>query len=71
LAYDQKAFGFDRDLCCPHRHRFAPDFLLNLVASANFMLLSLLKGAHPALSCAARQQIRLRSGIRRQFNGFE
>src|SRR5271156_795067 len=33
----------------------SPDFLLNLVALANFMRLSLLKGAHVALSCAACQ----------------
>jgi len=40
----------------------SPDFLLNLVALANFMRLSVLKGAHVALSCAARQEIRVRSG---------
>jgi hypothetical protein len=33
----------------------SPDFLLKLVALANFMRLSLLKGAHVALSCAAWQ----------------
>jgi hypothetical protein len=49
----------------------SPDFLLNLVALANFMRLSLLKGAHAALSCAAWQEIRVRSEIRRQYNGFE
>jgi hypothetical protein len=37
----------------------SPDFLLNLVALANFMRLSLLKGAHAALSCAAWQEIRV------------
>jgi hypothetical protein len=41
----------------------SPDFLLNLVALANFMRLSLLKGAHVALSCAAWQEIRLRSEV--------
>jgi hypothetical protein len=35
---------------------------LNLVALANFMRLSLLKGAHAVLSCAAWQEIRVRSG---------
>jgi hypothetical protein len=40
----------------------APDFLWNLMALANFMRLSLLKGAHVALSCAAWQEIRVRSG---------
>jgi hypothetical protein len=40
----------------------SPDFLLNLVALANFMRLSLQKGAHAALSCAAWQEIRVRSG---------
>jgi hypothetical protein len=33
-----------------------------LVALANFMRLSLQKGAHAALSCAAWQEIRVRSG---------
>jgi hypothetical protein len=47
------------------------DFLLNLVACANFMRLSLLKSAHAALSCAAWQEIRVRSGIRRLCSGFE
>jgi hypothetical protein len=37
----------------------SPDFLLNLVALANFMRLSLLKGAHVALSCAAWREIRV------------
>jgi hypothetical protein len=40
----------------------SPDFLLKLVALANFMRLSLLKGAHAALSGAAWQEIRVRSG---------
>jgi hypothetical protein len=39
----------------------SPDFLLNLMALANFMRLSLLKGAHAALSSAAWQEIRVRS----------
>jgi hypothetical protein len=39
-----------------------PDFLLVLVALVNFMRLSLLKAAHVALSCAAWQEIRVRSG---------
>ena len=34
-------------------HFATPDFLWNLVASASFMRLSLLKGAHAALSSAA------------------
>jgi hypothetical protein len=33
-----------------------------LVALANFMRLSLLKGAHATVSGAARQEIRVRSG---------
>jgi hypothetical protein len=37
-----------------------PDFLWNLVALANFMRLSLLKGARAASSSAARQEIRVR-----------
>jgi hypothetical protein len=40
----------------------SPDFLSNLVALANFMRLSLWKGAHATLSCAAWQEIRVRSG---------
>jgi hypothetical protein len=40
----------------------APDFLSDLVALANFMRLSLMKGAHVALSGAAWQEIRVRSG---------
>jgi hypothetical protein len=40
--------------------RFAPpDFLLRLVALANFMRLSLTKGAHATLSSAAWQEIRV------------
>jgi hypothetical protein len=35
------------------------------------MRLSLLKGAHASLSCAARQEILVRSGIRRLCSGFE
>ena len=37
----------------------SPDFLWNLVALANFMRLSLLKGAHAASSSAAWQEIRV------------
>ena len=40
-----------------------PDFLWNLVASANFMRLSLRKGARAALSGAAWQEIRVRAGL--------
>ncbi len=41
----------------------SPDFLLNFVVLANFMRLSLLKGAHAALSSAAWQEIpEIRSG---------
>src|SRR3984957_7266137 len=39
-----------------------PDFLSNLVALANFMRLSLRKAAHAAMSSAAWQEIRVRSG---------
>ena len=39
----------------------SPDFLLKLVALANFMRLSLLKGVHVALSCVLWQEIRVRS----------
>jgi hypothetical protein len=38
----------------------SPDFLWNLVALANFMRLSLLKGARAASSSAAWQEIRVR-----------
>jgi hypothetical protein len=40
----------------------APDFLLILVALANFIRPSLRKGAYAALSSAAWQEIRVRSG---------
>jgi hypothetical protein len=39
-------------------HYATPDFLLNLVALANIMRLSLRKGAHAVLSSAAWQEIR-------------
>jgi hypothetical protein len=39
-----------------------PDFLWDLVASVNFMRLSLRKGAHVLLSSAAWQEIRVRFG---------
>jgi hypothetical protein len=43
--------------------RYAPpDFLWNLVALVHFMRPSLRKGAHAALSGAAWQKIRVRSG---------
>ncbi len=45
-----------------------PGFLWNLVPSASFMRLSLLKGAHAGLSSAAWQEIRVRSG--RDDNSF-
>jgi hypothetical protein len=48
----------------------SPDFLWNLVALANFMRLSLLKGAHAALSYAAWQEIRVRSGWQRGGRRF-
>jgi hypothetical protein len=42
--------------------RYAPpDFLWNLVVFAHFMLLSLTKAAHAAMSSAAWQEIRVRS----------
>ena len=41
-----------------------PDFLWNLVALANFMRLSLLKGAYAAVSCAGWQEIRVRDWTR-------
>jgi hypothetical protein len=42
--------------------RYAPpDFLWNLLALAHFMLLSLTKAAHAAISSAAWQEIRVRS----------
>jgi hypothetical protein len=39
-------------------HSATPDFLLGLVALANFMRLSLLKAAYVAIVNAARQEIR-------------
>jgi hypothetical protein len=38
------------------------DFLLRLVALAKFMLLSLMKAANDVASCAAWQEIQVRSG---------
>jgi hypothetical protein len=49
-------------------HYATPDFLRRLVASANFMRFSLQKTAHAALSSAAWQEIRVRSG--RDDNSF-
>jgi hypothetical protein len=49
-------------------HFATPDFLWDLVASANFMRLSLRKGAYAVLSSAAWQEIRVRSG--RDGNSF-
>jgi hypothetical protein len=43
-------------------HYATPDFLSNLVALAKFMRLSLRKAAHAAMSSAAWQEIRVRSG---------
>src|ERR1700727_2667213 len=43
-------------------HYATPDFLSNLVALANFMRLFLRKAAHAAMSSAAWQEIRVRSG---------
>jgi hypothetical protein len=43
-------------------HSATPDFLLVLVALANFMRLSLLKAAPVAVSSASWQEIRVRSG---------
>jgi uncharacterized protein YigA (DUF484 family) len=43
-------------------HSATPDFLLSLVALAIFMRLSLTKAAHLAMSSAAWQEIRIRSG---------
>ena len=43
-------------------HYAPPDFLLRLVALANFMRLSLLKAAHAVVSSAAWQEIRVRFG---------
>jgi len=47
---------------CRSLHYAPPDFLLGLVALANFMPLSLRKAAHEDLSTAAQQEIRVRSG---------
>jgi hypothetical protein len=49
-------------LNCRSLHFATPDFLWNLVASVHFMRPSLRKGAHAALSGAAWQEIRVRSG---------
>jgi hypothetical protein len=49
-------------LNCRSLRYAAPDFLLSLVALANFMRLSLRKAAHADLSTAAQQEIRVRSG---------
>src|ERR1700677_1049665 len=43
-------------------HFATPDFLSNVVALANFMRFSLRKAAHAAMSSAAWQEIRVRSG---------
>jgi hypothetical protein len=43
-------------------HCATPDFLWNFVASANFMRLSLRRGAFAVLSSAAWQEIRVRCG---------
>jgi hypothetical protein len=43
----------------PEDNYAIPDFLLKLVALANFMRLSSRKGAHAALSSAAKQEIRV------------
>jgi hypothetical protein len=40
----------------------SPDFLSAMLASANFLRLSLLKAAHAVVSSAAWQEIRVRSG---------
>src|SRR5271156_3095461 len=45
-------------LLCGRQH--TPDFLWNLVALTHFMLLSLTKAAHAALSNVAWQEIRVR-----------
>jgi hypothetical protein len=47
---------------CRSLHYATPDFLLTLVALVHFMRPSLRKGAHAALSIAAWQEIRVRSG---------
>jgi hypothetical protein len=43
-------------------HSAPPDFLWRLLALASFMRLSLRKAAHAAMSSAAWQEIRVRSG---------
>src|ERR1700691_3374687 len=43
-------------------HSATPDFLFRLVVLVHFMRLSLRKGAHAAMSSAAWQEIRVRSG---------
>src|ERR1700677_3233466 len=47
---------------CRSLHFATPDFLLDLVALLQFMRPSLRKGAYAALSSAAWQEIRVRSG---------
>jgi hypothetical protein len=49
-------------------HCATPDFVSRLVALANFMRLSVRKAAHAAISSAAWQEIRVRSG--RDDNSF-
>ena len=51
-----------RLLNCRSLRYATPDFLLTLVALARFIRPSLRKGAHAALSSAAWQEIRVRSG---------
>jgi hypothetical protein len=46
----------------------SPDFLLKLGAPANFMRLSLMKGARAALSGAAWQEIRFASRLSSGFS---
>jgi hypothetical protein len=47
---------------CRSLHFATPDFLLGLVALANFIRFYLLKAAHAAIASAAQQEIRVRSG---------
>ena len=49
-----------------HRSIRSPDFLLSLVALASFMLLSVTKAAHAAVSGDAWQEIRVRFGMTRK-----
>jgi hypothetical protein len=49
----------------------SPDFLWNLVALANFMRLSLRKGAPVVLSSAAQQEIRVRSEVVTFLSGWQ